>query len=61
MALGDGPVRGGEGNRHAGLIPRYGSVTVTLVKRGDPGHQAFWRNINPATAPSRRILHDAPP
>ena len=60
-ALGGGPVRSGEGNRHAGFIPRYGSVTVTLVERGDPGHQAFWRNIHPATAPGRWILHDAPP
>ena len=61
MALGRRPVRRGECDRHARLIARYGPGAMTLGKRDDPGHQPFWRNIYPAAAASRRILHYAPP
>ena len=65
VALGRGPVRGRERDRHAGLAGRHrlihGGAAVTLREGDDPGHQPFWRNLHPATAACGRILHYAVP
>jgi hypothetical protein len=60
MAFRDRAVGGREAQGStARTVCHEANPVVPASKRGDPGHQALWRNFYPTTAACGRILHGA--
>jgi hypothetical protein len=58
MAFRDRAIGGREGQESAAGAVRYeADPIVPTSERGNPGHQALWRNFYPTTAARGRILH----